>query len=226
APVYAFFKSDPVFQHIDGRPCHVFTCAAAHCRNPTNTVRRYLDTKDSNSTSGLRKHAEKCWGAEALKAAQSAADANTVRSSGILASGSFSGAIDKIFERLGKGRVTYSHRAHTKVESRLRPVGIVGDRGFLSIAKTGRPDHYIPSPSTVSRDLKNAFVKCRNRIAKYLQEYDGALSFATDAWTSPNHRAFVAFTVHLEHNGVPLSLLLDFVEVPRSHSGMNLAMEF
>ncbi|KAF6742603.1 hypothetical protein DFP72DRAFT_766283, partial [Ephemerocybe angulata] len=224
-PVYAFFKPDPVFQHIDNRPCHVFTCAAAHCRNPTNTVRRYLDTKDSNSTSSLRKHAEKCWGAEALKAAQSAADANTVRSSGILASGSFSGAIDKIFERLGKGKVTYSHRAHTKVESRaecvhwvaesLRPVGIVGDRGFLSIAKTGRPDHYIPSPSTVSRDLKNSFVKCRTRIAKYLQEYDGALSFTTDAWTSPNHRAYVALTVHLEHNGVPLSLLLDFVEVPR-----------
>lgn len=47
------------------------------------------------------------------------------------------------------------------------------------------------------------------------QDYDGRLSFATDAWTSPNHRAFVAITVHLEHNGKPLRLLLDLVEVAK-----------
>jgi hypothetical protein len=34
-----------------------------------------------------------------------------------------------------------------------------------------------------------------------------------DAWTSPNHRAFVAVTVHLECNGEPLCLVLDVVEV-------------
>lgn len=41
------------------------------------------------------------------------------------------------------------------------------------------------------------------------------LNFATDAWTSPNHRAFVAITVHLEHEGEPISLLLDVVEVAK-----------
>ena len=45
------------------------------------------------------------------------------------------------------------------------------------------------------------------------KEYNGALNFATDAWTSPNHRAFVAVTVHLEQEGVPLCLVLDVVEV-------------
>jgi hypothetical protein len=49
------------------------------------------------------------------------------------------------------------------------------------------------------------------------------LSFATDAWTSPNHRAFVAVTVHLEHDSKPISLLLDIVELAVSHSGVNLA---
>jgi hypothetical protein len=52
------------------------------------------------------------------------------------------------------------------------------------------------------------------------------LSFATDAWTSPNHKAYVAITVHLEMDGEPLCLLLDIVEVPRSHSGINLAAAF
>lgn len=58
------------------------------------------------------------------------------------------------------------------------------------------------------------------------QEYEGKLSFATDAWTSPNHKAFVAITVHLEHEGKPLSFLLDLVEVPMSHTGENLAKAF
>ena len=52
------------------------------------------------------------------------------------------------------------------------------------------------------------------------------LSFATDAWTSPNHKAYMAITVHLEQNGVPICLLLDIVEVARSHTGINLAIEF
>lgn len=59
-----------------------------------------------------------------------------------------------------------------------------------------------------------------------MQDYDGTLSFGTDAWTSPNHKAYVAVTVHLEQDGLPLCLLLDVVEVPVSHSGINLAATF
>jgi len=51
-------------------------------------------------------------------------------------------------------------------------------------------------------------------FSPYLKEYDGRLSFATDAWTSPNHCAFVAWTVHLEYEGEMLSFLLDIVELP------------
>jgi len=48
------------------------------------------------------------------------------------------------------------------------------------------------------------------------------LNFATNAWTSPNHKAYVAFTVHFENEGVPISMLLDLVEVTKLHSGENL----
>ena len=47
-----------------------------------------------------------------------------------------------------------------------------------------------------------------------------------NAWTSPNHRAFIAVSAHLEHKGEPLSFLLDLVEVAASHSGETLAREF
>ena len=52
------------------------------------------------------------------------------------------------------------------------------------------------------------------------------MNFATDAWTSPNHKAYVAFTVHFKHEGIPLSMLLDLVEVAKLHSGVNLAEAF
>lgn len=49
--------------------------------------------------------------------------------------------------------------------------------------------------------------------SEQLQEYPGALNFVTDAWSSPNHRAFVVWTVHIKHDGHPLSFLLDIMEV-------------
>jgi hypothetical protein len=66
----------------------------------------------------------------------------------------------------------------------------------------------------------------RENSPELTQEYEGALSFATDAWTSPNHKAYIAVTVHFEEKGVPVSMLLDIVEVARSHSGLNLAAAF
>ena len=43
---------------------------------------------------------------------------------------------------------------------------------------------------------------------------------------SPNHKAFIAVTVHFEKDSVPISMLLDIVEVMHSHSGLNLTAAF
>ena len=59
-----------------------------------------------------------------------------------------------------------------------------------------------------------------------MQEYDGTLSFGIDAWTSPNNKVYVAVTVHFEQNGEPMCLLLDIVQVAKSHTGFNLARAF
>ena len=95
----------------------------------------------------------------------------------------------------------------------LRPFQIVKDRGFRCLMKTGRPEIYIPSPETISRDVRLIYACTRERLAKMLQKHKGRLSFSTDGWTSPNHRAYVAFMVHLEHKGSPLMLPLDIVEL-------------
>jgi hypothetical protein len=171
--VYAFFKPTPNIRYNDGRKMHEFTCLRQHCRQK---ILRYLDTKDAQSTGNMRRHVKKCWGEGVLTAAESAKDANEARSkivNGFLKTGK----ITEMFER--KANVTYSTIQHTKSETRaeivrwvaesLRPFAIVKDRGFRSLMKTGRPDYYIPSPSTVARDVKAVFARARNRISKILK---------------------------------------------------------
>jgi hypothetical protein len=114
----------------------------------------------------------------------------------------------------------------------------VKDRGFQSLMKTGRPGYRLPSLQTVSRDVKSVFLKVRKRIAKTLQVGLSSDLRSTPMDNSPGltrnmtepsvsqPKAYVAVSVHFEQDGVPVSMLLDIVEVARSHSGLNLAAAF
>ncbi|KAF9219301.1 hypothetical protein BS17DRAFT_798220 [Gyrodon lividus] len=149
-----------------------------------------------------QKHVRKCWGNEILKAADDVKSAAEVREK-IVGSILQTGSTTQAFERKGQGKVTYSHRQH--MAEIVRWV----------LMKTGRPEHYIPSDSTVSHDV--------------WLEYDGKLNFTMDAWTAPNHCVLVAFSVHLEHKGVPLSFLLDVIDVAKvmgMYLGKELAVAF
>ena len=63
-------------------------------------------------------------------------------------------------------------------------------------------------------------------LTNMIQETPGKLNFAMDTWTSPNHKAYIGVSVHFKNKGVPVSMLLDLVEVAQSHSGINLAAAF
>ncbi|KAF8148658.1 hypothetical protein B0H34DRAFT_636900, partial [Crassisporium funariophilum] len=191
SPIYAFFKPIPLIEYIKESRVHVFKCGAKCCMGKSN--------------GNLCKHAKICWGEEAVAAADLTRDARAAREAlGKVKDSS----ITLAFERIAKGKVIYSHRQHTTTEA------------WYSLMKTGRPAYKIPSAETVSCDVKMVFVRVQQRIAKMLQEYGGALNFATDAWTSPNHKAYMAITVHFEHDGAPISMLLDLVEVAKSHSSV------
>ncbi|KAI0264269.1 hypothetical protein BGY98DRAFT_940010 [Russula aff. rugulosa BPL654] len=79
APIYAFFRPDPLIVHVDGRRCHAFECIAKSCKHKTRVVQRYLDKGDAKSTGNLRKHAKRCWGNEVVAAADKAKTARDVR---------------------------------------------------------------------------------------------------------------------------------------------------
>ncbi|KAF8814221.1 hypothetical protein BYT27DRAFT_7073667, partial [Phlegmacium glaucopus] len=219
SPVYVFFKKTPQIQYKDGRHCHVFECAAGRCKGRnSHYICWFLDKGDANSTGNLLRHARICWGTEAVEAATATQDLNAACD--VLAKTKlWDGSILTEFQHISKSKVTYRHTQHTTSEARAEIVR-------WSLMKTGRPGYHIPSPETVLCDVKTVFVNVHKCIAKMLQEYEGALSFATDAWTSPNHKAYVAVMVHFEKDGVPISMLLDIVEVTCSHSGLNLAAAF
>jgi hypothetical protein len=84
-------------------------------KNP-RVVRRFLDTKDKASTKALRGHAINCWGRDIVDQSD---DANTIESAREALKGAElpDGSITAVFERSGKGKVTYSHRAHTEAET-------------------------------------------------------------------------------------------------------------
>ncbi|KAF8124115.1 hypothetical protein EV363DRAFT_1178463, partial [Boletus edulis] len=209
SPVYTFFDPIPAIRKINGHHVHEFTCSAHGCKVK---VRRYLDTLDARSTSNMRKHVKGCWGTDALEAADSAKDVDEARTK-IAGSILRDGSITAAFERKGKGKISYIVRW---VCESLRPFNIVADRGFQSLMKMGRPEYYLPSPAIVSRDVKLVFVRTRQRIAKMLRVgISRRINFTTDAWTLPNHHAFVAFAAHLEHKGALLTFPLDVVEVSK-----------
>jgi hypothetical protein len=108
----------PRVEYVNDRLAHVFECAAGKCRGKNGRdVRRFLDTGDAKSTSGLRRHAKNCWGDEAVAAADSTQDLEGARV--VLARTKLrDGSITAAFEHIGKGKVSYSHRQHTSTESR------------------------------------------------------------------------------------------------------------
>jgi hypothetical protein len=124
--VYAFFRPVPDIEYVDGHRCHIFQCAAKSCKQKLRGVRRYLDKGDANSTSNMHKHAKRCWGDDIVASADQAKNVNQVHATTvkrILDPQSITAA----FERQGKGKVTYSHRQHTKTKSRAEIVQWVAE---------------------------------------------------------------------------------------------------
>ena len=120
SPIYAFFRPEVEISYVDGRRVHDFTCAAKHCKekgkNP-RLVHRYLDTGDKKSTSSLHRHATICWGDEVVRDAAAAKDIASARDA-LKGAVQRDGSITAVFERTGKGKVTYSYRQHMKTETR------------------------------------------------------------------------------------------------------------
>ncbi|KAF9019903.1 hypothetical protein BDZ89DRAFT_900071, partial [Hymenopellis radicata] len=185
SPIYGFYDPDFKIVNRDTLTAKDVPHEAWKCELCGKKVYRNLTTKDKSSGHGLRLHAEKCFGVESVKAAFETRDLKATRD---------------MVKKAGK-----------KKQGVL--TGMLQDRGFKKLMKTGRPGTYIPHPTTVSRDTKILFAKTRRRLAKKFKGLKSRVHIVLDAWTSPNHKAFVAYKAHWEEDGQCVSTVLDFREL-------------
>ena len=179
--VYGFSKSKVLVQYEKGWKFDVFQCAAKKCKGH-GTVHWYLDSKDRTATSNLKTHALKCFGTDAVNAA-----ANNTQSHGR------DGTIFTAFAHPGQQYHTMlSLRRkmskiimlstcfsswHDFVSAQIArwctesnwPLKIVTDWAFAVLMKSGHFGTTIPSPMTVSWDIKSAFERCREHIDHILK---------------------------------------------------------
>ncbi|KAJ7364494.1 hypothetical protein DFH08DRAFT_681986, partial [Mycena albidolilacea] len=182
--IYTFYTGDIRIKYRNSKLHHVFVCTVRGCGHH---LPRDQTTKDHNSTKNLKKHANKCWGSD-----------NHAVCSLVLVI--FDPHLFTVLDLCaGSARASFV---------------IAADRGLCYLMKSGRPTMWIPSPSTIARNVKLLFKRTREQIWQQLDERDGCVGLATNAWMSPNHRVFVAVTGHWEENGEKVDCLLDFVEVP------------
>ena len=193
SPVYSFFTPVPDIEYINKQHCHLFGCLAKGCKHK---VWQYLDISDKVSTGNMRKHVRSCWGEDILKTICKAktltAACNGVKNY------TDKGSITATFKQKGKGKPTYSHKQHTQAETKyvaissgtglrslipwfqraeivwwiaesLWPFKMVQDQGFQCLMKTGRPEYYIPHPTTISHGIRLIFANMHKRIAKMLR---------------------------------------------------------
>ncbi|KAF5365839.1 hypothetical protein D9757_012804 [Collybiopsis confluens] len=141
----------------------------------------------------LKRHAIKCWGQEAVIAVQ------------------------------GSENLTEARTAIAKHGKEAQSMLVLALR-----SKEGRPDRYVPSRETVARDVMKLYGGTRAKLGQELQDYPGLLPIAINAWTSPNHHAFMSVITSWPRKQADgkedlFTTLLDFVELPVSHSGENMA---
>ncbi|KAF9001213.1 hypothetical protein BDZ89DRAFT_968687, partial [Hymenopellis radicata] len=220
--IYVFYE-ELVVAIYNGRKAHMFKCRARGC---TYSIPRYQDVKlkDRNLPSNLRTHSKSCWGESIVKEAN-----GTSREGAEKALKKHDKHPDKDIKSFfseqarRKGVKTFSTHSDTPAEARSvisafvdgRPFNIVKDRMYVDLQKTGRPEYYIPHPTTMSRDVKTAFVRTRQEIVQLLRNYDGDISFEFDGWTSENHGAYGALCADIIVDGEVQTILIDFIKIAK-----------
>ena len=181
--------------------CHEFICVAPHCNRKWTRpwmVWWYLDKVDRGSTSNMHKHAKTCWGMEIVSKVLETKNELTINEvcKSLSKANLQDGTITTLFERKGKGNVSFSMKQHTYMETRsvniynkwrkiltilcrvecvkwvaesMRSMKIVNDPGFHWLMKTGHPQYRIPSSQKVACDVHVIFWRVKGRIAKMLQ---------------------------------------------------------
>ncbi|KAJ7369090.1 hypothetical protein DFH08DRAFT_676586, partial [Mycena albidolilacea] len=157
--IYTFYTGDIHIEYCDGKLHHVFICTEQGCGHH---VLRNQTTKDHNLTKNLKKHTNKCWGSNTVDAAAHIGHLNKARDLLVTLKGVKNQCLTDIFKHHTPGSNLNSFSHH------LRPFVIAADCGLHYLMKSGHSTMWIPSPSTIARDVKLLFKRTRERIWQHL----------------------------------------------------------
>jgi hypothetical protein len=97
-------------------------------------------------------------------------------------------------------------------------------RDFVSLL---RPGTRVLKADSLKNNIMDRFKKMKSQMMTFWSSIDSRVSFTTDIWTSPNDLSFMAITAHwISSEFVLQSMLLDFVELEGSHTGVNIEKTF
>eukprot|EP00117_Sycon_ciliatum_P039703 scpid48756/ scgid29299/ Zinc finger BED domain-containing protein 4 len=107
----------------------------------------------------------------------------------------------------------------------MRPLGIVGDGGFVRLMSFLKPGFTVPSRTCVAGMIQKRHAKARKELVELLQDAP-ALALTTDAWTSKATMSYLTFTVHFVAADWTLrSYVLETTYFQEGHTANNLAAE-
>ena len=98
---------------------------------------------------------------------------------------------------------------------------------FRDLLLLMRPGTMIIKADALKNRIMDCFKKTKAQMKDFFSSIDSRISFTTDIWTSPNDLAFMAITAHWISADFNIhSMLIDFVELFGSHSGVNIEKAF
>jgi hypothetical protein len=103
------------------------------------------------------------------------------------------------------------------------PFSVVDHPLFHKMVDVLNPVATVPSDDTVRRDIDRRLEDEKEDARDMLKDAPGRLSFAVDAWTSPNMYAFLGIVAHwTDVEWQPRNLLMDLPSIEGRHTGENL----
>nr|VWO98345.1 PPM-type phosphatase domain-containing protein [Ganoderma boninense] len=107
--------------------------------------------------------------------------------------------------------------------SRHRPFKVVEDPEFCAMLGMLYGKVHIPSQVTVFQDVQLILDETMARLIDRFENLPGKIHLCVDGWTSPNVMNFLGVTAHWQEAGVMRHVILDFIRLTKSHTGVYLS---
>ena len=92
---------------------------------------------------------------------------------------------------------------------------------FRELLHLMRPGSFIPKADSLKNGIMSTFKTKLSKMRSLWATIDSRISFTTDIWSAPNDIPFMAITGHwIDPDFKMRSMLMDFVALPGSHTGI------